>query len=465
MADIDKPDGGRLPASASGAAPVHRGQRLRLAVGTSAISKVLGAVSQIITLPILLTTLGAERFAAYLALTALVAWVAPMGLGILPALTRQLASAAVSEDRAMEARLFGAGFWFTGLLATAILAGSLWVALSFDVRRMIGPFEGIAQSELQLGFAIAMGLTATFFFGNMSAAVRTGYQEFHFSNALSIIANLVTIIAVVALAGSGAGIGLFVVAVYAPLTIVMVLDIGRIVVGRPWLWPPAFPAEKGMLKGDLAPLFRTSGVTWISQLYGFLAFHGSILLVSNQFSAGDTASFGSVVRATLLGHAVIGFYVYPLVPAVTDAFVRGDRQWAMMSWRRSMLVTLALVGPASVVFMIAGPSIMQLWLGAEIIVPPLMAIGFGLFFLGFNFNFVGFNFCLSLGATHGLGFTYLVEAALFATLAHVLAPIHGASGIALALGIASVAVNFWVLPIRAWKRLGEVGIPSERGKT
>jgi O-antigen/teichoic acid export membrane protein len=85
----------------------------------------------------------------------------------------------------------------------------------------------------------------------------------------------------------------------------------------------------------------------------------------------------------------------------------------------------------------------------------------GLFLFGFNLNFLGFNTCLALGATRWLAWTYLAEAALFVGLSFVLAPSLGASGIALALGISAVAVNFWIMPLRSSRRLRRLELTAE----
>lgn len=431
----------------------ERGRRFRLALGTSFLSKLLGAGVQVLSLPILLDTLGKDRFAAYLALTAFVAWIAPLGMGVLPALTRQIAMASARADRRLEASLFGAGFWFVLIVGLLITLFSLIFAALGNVEALIGHFPTIADSEIRIGLALAMAFTGAYFFGNTSVAVRAGYQEYHVSNNLSVIANIVTIVLILLLSGRGVDMGHFVVAIYAPLTVLVLLDLGRIMRTRSYLAPPRIPRLADLEDGDLKHLFRTSGSAWIGQIHGFIVAHASVLVVAHLFTPSDTAGFGAMMRAMLLVNAVVGLYIWPLIPAVTDASTRGDGAWALKSYRRSLLMTLALAGGAAIVVAFGGNLIMQIWLGPQISVPLPMSIGFALFFLGFNVTFFGFNLCLSVGETRFLGLSYIVEILLFGLLSVLLMPVFGASALALALGIASVSLNAWLLPWRSWKRI------------
>lgn len=431
----------------------HRERRFRFAVASSFASKVLGAIVQVISLPILLETLGPDRLAAFLALTAFVAWVAPMGLGVLPAMTRQLAAAVARGDGPVERMLVGAGLWFTGLVGLLIILGSVLVATMMDPSRLLGSFPTLPPGELAVALAVGLGLTGAYFFANTAAAVRAGYQETHVSNLLSILANLVTIAGLLLLWRRGDSLVPFVLIIYAPLTILMIADIGRLLAGRPHLRPPRRPRFADIGRGELGSLFRTSGVTWMGQLHGFALMFGSVLVVSHLFGPDSTAAFGSLMRILAIVYAVVGLYAWPLIPAVADAAARRDMAWARRTWIRATSLTLAIALSAGVTIAIFGPQIVHLWLGPDVMVSPAMAVGFGIFFVTFNLNFVSFNLCLSLGATRGLGLAYLAELALVVALALLFMPAGQATGLAIALGLGGSAINLWLLPLRIRNRL------------
>lgn len=430
-----------------------RNRRLRLALGTSFLSKALGAIVQVISLPILLGALGNDRLAAYLALTAVVAWVAPLGLGVLPALTRQLAMAAARDDKPLQSALFGAGFWFVLIVGLLITVSSLLFATYGDVRALIGVFPTVSGIELRVGLALAMVLTGAFFFGNTSVAVRAGFQEYHISNTLSVIANVATIVLLLLLQGRDVAIGHFVTVVYAPLTVLVLFDLVRVLRAHPYLTPPKFPRPEELKHGELANLFHTSGSTWIAQIHGFLVAHASVVVVAHLFLANETSAFGAMMRVVLLVNAVVGLYVWPLIPAVTDAFTRGELGWARKSFQRSLALTLAAAGGAALVVAIAGKLLFRLWLGAGVEIDTPMLLGFAMFILGFNTTFFGFNLCLSVGETRLLALGYVAEIAAVVVVALLLTPVFGAAAIALALGVASLALNSWLLPWRAWRRI------------
>jgi O-antigen/teichoic acid export membrane protein len=311
----------------------------------------------------------------------------------------------------------------------------------------------VADGEIRIALAVAMALTGIYFFGNTSIAVRAGYQEFHISNNLSVIANVITILFLFLLSGHDVAISHFVTAVYLPLTVLVVMDLARIMRHRPYLAPPRLPRVADMQDENLASLFRTSGSAWIGQIYGFIVAHASVVVVAHLFAAADTAAFGAMMRAMLLVNAVVGLYIWPLIPAVTDANARGEKVWAMRSYRRALLATLLAAGGAALAVAIGGDLLVKIWLGPQIVVPTPMRIGFALFFLGFNITFFGFNMCLSVGETRLLGMSYVVEIFIVGIVGLLLLPIFGASALALALGIASLSLNAWLLPLRSWRRV------------
>jgi O-antigen/teichoic acid export membrane protein len=283
--------------------------------------------------------------------------------------------------------------------------------------------------------------------------MRAGYQQMHVSNMLSTVANILSLGMLLLLWRRETVIAWFVVAVYFPLTVLMLMDLARQFHERRYLFPPPAPASRDLREGGLSGLLQTSGVAWIAQLHGFLVAHASVLMVSHAAGTDETAAFGTLMRGALLVYAVVGLYVWPMVPALSDAIARKEWVWARRSWLRSVWATLAIAVPSALALGVMGPWIVRVWLGAEVPVPPLMAAGMGLFLLGFNLNFLGFNTCLALGATRWLAWTYLAEAALFVLLSILLAPLLGATGIALALGLSSVAINFWIMPLRSLQRL------------
>lgn len=433
----------------------HRNRRLRMAVTTSLVSKVAGAAVQLASLPLILSGLGEERYAAFLAMSAATQWTSIMGVGILPSLTRELAASAAAGDRKREQQLVGAGFWFSLLIATLVFLVAMLVIFAVDTRAMLGIGGTIERVEAQLGFATAMGLIALHFFASLAGAVRAGYQESHLTNIISLISHVFIVASLILLHFVGGNLISYIAAIMAPLTLLLMVDMARLFRGRTYLWPPALPHLADLRGGTLRGLTMTSGVTWAAQIHYFLTVFLTVVIVSRWSGVQETNAFGSMMRAMVLGNSMIGLLVWPMIPALTDAWARSDVVWARRSALRLWTFTLVLGSVGSGIIALFGPELVRSWLGAEIEISGRMALGFALYFLGWNITFACFNMLLAIDKVQKLGWWLLAEAGAALLLANLLrAHMGGGEAMALGLGVATVAMNFWLQSLRLsrWTR-------------
>lgn len=441
----------------------HRASRLRAAVVTSLASKVLGALAQVLTLPLVLSGLGEVRFAAFVAVTALVQWAAPMQLGVLPSLTRELAAAAATGDRRTERDMAGVGVWFCLVIGLILFGLSMAGAFVFDPAAIAGVDGEVSAAEVKWAFVAATSVMSLQLFASVSSALRAGYQESWVSNIWAIVANITVIAGTVTASRTDASIAAFVMAIYAPITLFSLLDIGLIAWRRKYLLPLARPTWSMLRGGALVSFVRLSGVAWVAQLHYMLTVFGTTSIMSHMHVASDTAAYGAMMRAMVLGNSAIGLVSWPLVPAVADALTRGDRVWARMAALRMLGATLAaaLLGGAVIAFF--GPMLLRVWLGDELTVPPGMAWGFGLYFAAWSMTFVSFNLCVSLSATRGIPAILIGEMMLLVMLIALLQNALGPSAVAIALGLASASVSGWLLPRRVLKAVSGKRLATDSG--
>lgn len=432
----------------------RRATQFKLALASSFGSRIVGLAVQLLALPVIVGDLGIPRYAAYVALTALVAWVGPLGFGLLPALTRELAAALADGDIDREARIVGAGIWFTGGMAAILGAFTLSFAFLGDIQGAIGITGNI--DEIRFGFIAAMGITSIHFLASTSSAIRAGFQESHISNVLSLVANIVILAGLLGMPTLGVSIASYVMLLYGPIMVLMLADLCWLLARKPGLWPLRVPRIESLRTGDLAPLMRTSGTAWAAQVHYFLTIFGTVLLVSHSFSAADTAAFGSLMRVIVLCSGVVAIFVWPLVPALADAVGHNDAAWVRVCYRRVTGLAIAATCMMALVMALVGPEILTLWLGPKIVVSRLMCGLFGLYLVISSLNFTGFNVLLALGAARDLATTFLLEAALVYGLAWLLKPFIGVDSVIVALILAALAINGWLLPVRAHGRMAEL---------
>ena len=419
-----------------------------MSVAASLASKITGVFAQLAVTPLALAALGERRFGVFIAVTAIGQWVALMGFGVLPALTRELAGA--RGDRERERQLVGAGLWASMVLAVLTGVGGTALLLTLGPSLLIGRGAKIGDPGLPLALVASLTIMVVQLLGSLSQALRAGYQEMHVTSALTSVANLTVLAAVAASTLVQVDIAGFVVIVQAPLALLLLADLVRLMLARRYLLPPALPSLAALRHGDLHGLSTTSGTAWLLQLHDFAVYHGSIVLVSLWFGSLATASYGAAMRAVLLANSAMALLVFPMVPAMADAWARGDHDWVRTNGRRLVILAVAVAVGFGGGFAVAGSTIMHVWLGHGIVWSRVTCAGFGLFFFAFSLNFVCYNLLLALGHTRLLGSIFVVEAVVAGVLALVFKQWLGATGVPLALGIAATGVSLGPLSWRLY---------------
>lgn len=437
----------------------HRNRRFWLAVGTSLVSKGSATLVQLGTLPLMALALDADELAAFLVIIAATQWVSLLGLGVLPSLTREMAVAASTDNVERQRQLFGAGFWLSACLGLVLFLGMLAFLWLVDVRRLLGLADTIAAREANLAILVTFAIASVQFVASLAIPLRAGFQQSHITSIITTLANLISFLAILIVSKNNPEILQYIVALQVPLIILLIFDLAYICRIQSHMWPPVWPRLNALRSGPLRSLFSTAGSSWIVQLHNFLMLHASVILTSLWFSPLASSAFGSAMRMVLIACTLIGLCLFPLVPALSDAWTRGDFRWARRAYRRIMLLTLATGVSFGLIFSLLGPEIMTLWLGDTILWPRAMCIGLGLFFFAFSIGFVNFFALLALGQTKGVARWFIVEVLLAFGLAYVIRPWLGESSIAVALGMATLGVTAWLLPLRAARVLRLPGPP------
>lgn len=431
-----------LPAGRETNDQVTRARRLRWAVATSGLSKVAGFAVQFVMLPIILHAVGRDNYAAFLSLTALLAWIGLLGFGLLPALSQSLAALATVGNQAGERALVSTALAFAAMISLAIGAVLVGIGSVADVRPMIGA-SGLAAGTVREAFIASATLLALMFFGSVAGAIRAGFQEVHVSNFWALGANFVSIVAGLLVARRSPTLVTFICVVQLPLALATIADIGLLLYRRPYL--RCIPT---LVRGELSKLLTTSWSIWIVQLTAFANLNLTLLFVAHFAGATAAAGYGSVLRLQLLLSGVVALIITPLVPAIASADALGDLQWVRRSARTLTGYTLAVSIVVGAVLAVAGPQLIGRWLGSSLGLTPTLCIILGAYFVLWMLHFAQFNILLGLGETKGLAQIYAVTTCVIFAIGLALLPQLAATGMAIGLVGGTLSVTTWQMALR-----------------
>jgi O-antigen/teichoic acid export membrane protein len=338
-----------------------RGGRIAAAASSGAAARGLSSLLTLVSLPLAVRYLGAERFGVWATIISTVVLLNLLDLGIASTLTNHVARAYALEDKPYAARCTTNALALTASIAVVAGLGFAVVWPRVDWMALFNVAASVPRSEMNNTVAAAAVLMLLGLPASLGSKVFAGYQEVHLNNlvvALGSVANV---------AGLFAGIAL---RVSMPVLLVMSAGcatvcnlaalVGTLLVYKPWLWP-----RVALLDGSLARELLASGSAFLMiQIAGAVVFSSDNLVVSHYLGAAQVTPYNVTWRLVMLT-TVLQSLVFPaLWPAYAEAYARHDYAWMRRAFRITMCGTLGLNVTCAVVLIAAGKTVIRWWAGA-----------------------------------------------------------------------------------------------------
>lgn len=353
----------------------ERQRRAALSTVAAMFAKVVSVGTQLITIPLTLNYLGAERFGLWMTISSVVAMLAFADLGIGNGLLNAIAEANGKDDSEAIRRYISSATLILGLVSCSALGVLGLLHSLIPWAKFFNVTSPLAVAEA--GPATTMFLTC--FALNVPATI---VQRIQLGLQMGFVANL----------WQGAS---------SLSALVAVLTCVHLKLGLPWLvlafaGAPILAAAANAFvfflrtRPDLLP--RLDLVT----RYGIKrVMHSGLLFLTLQVVVAVTYLSDSLIIARILGAREVAVYavpdkmfsviplmlsmmLIPLWPAYAEAISRGDGQWVLKILKISVGFTVAIAGTASLIFVTFGPNIIRLWVGHDVLLPPFLLAAFGI---------------------------------------------------------------------------------------
>jgi O-antigen/teichoic acid export membrane protein len=352
-------------------------ERYRRAAITSlaqVFSKGVSMLTMIISVPLTLHYLGAERYGMWMTISSVVLMMGFADLGMGLGLMNAVSEAHGREDRQAAVNSVSSGFVMLSTMALVILTGFAltypfipWPKL-FNVKSQLAVQEaGPAMAVFVVCFALNLPL-------GVVQRVQLGYQEGFLNSLWESGGKVLGLLGLLLVIYLQAGLVWLVLAVAgAPVLAWLFNSLVLFGFRRPWLRP------------------RWRQATWT---FAVKIFRIGIMFFLLQISVSLTLTSDNLVAAQVLGPEAVAQYSVayrmfgvallmatllagPLWPAYGEAMARGDIPWVKRTLIRSLVITFFVAGIPSLFFVIWGPWIIRLWVGSGITVPFLLLLGLG----------------------------------------------------------------------------------------
>jgi O-antigen/teichoic acid export membrane protein len=172
----------------------------------------------------------------------------------------------------------------------------------------------------------------------------------------------------------------------------------------------------------------------------------SLVQLGQMIGAAELTPFAVVFRLLQLLSTGVLMVSMPLWPAITDATVRGDREWIVSAYSRLLLSAMGFCTLTAIVVGLLGPSLIPLWAGDGVRPDVMLCAALGLYFIVWMWNHCHSTILFGLGRLWVVAWVMLAEGALVLIVSALLVPSLGALGTAVALCLAGLSTSGWILP-------------------
>ncbi len=371
----------------------ERYRRIFLTGGSTAIVKVLSASINLITVPLTVNYLGAERYGLWMAISSIMALMSFADLGLGNGLLNAI-SKAHGRKNIKEARTAVSSTFYMLLLISFVLLTIFLITYPFVSWQDI--FN--AQSELAIEESgPTMFVLVIIFLINMPLGVvqriHDGYQEgFKFQFWL-ILGSVISLLGLLLCIHFEAGLPWLVFAFSIGQLIATILN-GTLLFTKqrnellPRFSHFDFTASKY--------LFNTGIIFFLLSIFTVLGNATDAIVLTHTLGPASVAGF-EIVKKIFMFSMFTQFIIQPLWPAFGEALESGDYNWARKTLTKAIKLSILSSAIISLPLLLFGKQIITFWVGPEFAPSWSLLIGFYVFVLFANYGGVMSTF-LNSGA-------------------------------------------------------------------
>jgi O-antigen/teichoic acid export membrane protein len=348
-----------------------RVRRLLLSYATSGLSKSVAAAVQIIALPVVASSLGAERFGALMVLGAIGAVFCIPARGIPPTLSIGIAHhRGTDDDCGIGSQIRGAAVVSIALGIVALAVATVLLAW-FGLPRLVG-ISSVSDTQDLAGVSAALFLliVATYGFAWVEG-VRTGYEQNHINNLFSLLGSVLALLGIALSWAFAPTLTGFFLAIYVTYPVVQLINL--------------LLARRSVSNGGHAVTLRTiksiarRSFSWsIAQAGIALNLQGTVWLAAHTAGLATGGLVGAVARLFQVISSLSLALLTPVLPTLRHSMASGDHSWS----NRAVRITVTVAGVSLILFgaivAIFGNALVKAWLGLDFGAGSIVFGGLGL---------------------------------------------------------------------------------------
>lgn len=350
----------------------ERHRRMLFSSLASAVARAISIVAALISVPLTLHYLGAERYGMWLALSSFLALLSFADLGLGNGLLNRIAAAHGQDDRIAIRGYVSSGFGMLTLIAMCILT-IFWIAYPFvPWSGLFNVSDPVARAEAGPAIAVFAVCFALSIPAAIVQKVQVGLQESFVASVWQGLGSVLALVGVIAATWLQLGLPWLVLAFLGgPLvaavlnSLIFFLRHQADIAPR----PAAFSASLAV------QTLRTGLLFLVLQVVAAASYSSDPLIIAHVLGPAAVPQYAVPERMFSLVGMVIALGLAPLWPAYGEAISRGDHAWVRKTVLRSIALAMGVAAIGSTILALAGPTLLHFWVGSAIQATPLLLGG------------------------------------------------------------------------------------------
>lgn len=340
-----------------------------------------GLAARIITIgvsllmvPMAVHYLGKEQYGLWVAVSSLVAMLAFLDGGAGNAVINMVAHASGSKEGNL-AKIVSTAFFSLMVLA---LIGCLLFLAAFPFVSW-GKLLGVSQSTSLSDLNIVVIIVGLFFFVSIFTTlvgkIQRGLQEGNLDNFWSGVGAVISLVLVYIAIQKDTGLVGFVIGLLAgPILAYFASNVHYLFFHRRDLRPRVANVDSMVVK----KIFTVGGMFFVLQIAGAIQGQADNVIIANMLGAAAVTNYAICMKLFLMVPMFFGLIMTPLWPAYREAFASGDMQWVKRVFVKSLRWALLISIPSAFVLVMLGGTIIELWVGSDVVPSTGLLIGCGI---------------------------------------------------------------------------------------
>jgi O-antigen/teichoic acid export membrane protein len=415
------------------------------------ISRVIIAVVQLVSIRVLMGSLGVEQYAMFALLMGLLHWylLSDIGLGVS---TQNRISECRAREDSYDRYIAVAGLIAIVLLFVSILV--LYLASPYLAQQFLQAFPEVNDEEKARNFFLTGALFIAVGIGTISYKIWYAEHRGYLAHIVPAVASLIGLLGIVLLDDSGYGDS-----VYAALLVfnapAAILSFGSLIFQFARNAPALNDITFSMMKGTL---FRAAKF-WLTAIMATAALQIDYLVISQVLEPNEMVIY-------LLSTKIFGFIAFfftsilwALWPTFAESITRGAWDSVKRSVVKCIKLGMTFVAGSTILLAYAAPYISEILApGQDIHIPVQLILLMGAYHLLRVWNDVYTVILQSMNLLWPLWVLVPFQVAICVGLQYILAPVYGSLGIVLGLIASFILTVVWGLPLAANRQFEKLRI-------